>query len=344
MTKTLFLLLTFIIVFNAQNVLAQDTSFETIERLMEIRRKGQKKKFNSEFDRVQRNSKQHSEVKLKDITGSKIILIALSKGTKIINFQSNDDILLRKNMVVNIYEVSDEFGYFYIKSKKNELKYKVHREDIHKLDRVTKMVDDPDTFTPEKPKKKHQYYDRNFYLTHQFSFDVAYTASESVQALLNERDALFGESTSYSYSLYSNWNYPFQSGLTCMWENTLFKRGAYTDLIRRSFQLGAIIKSEDIWWRKRRFQFSLKVMTSLYSAFNATYTGGDDRYDLSMTTFYIGVEHLWKNRIGDFVIGMALKRQWIDLEDPSQSANQTDVNGVDTSVGIYFAQGFNTKW
>ncbi|MGK0367931.1 MAG: hypothetical protein ACI9QD_001071, partial [Thermoproteota archaeon] len=103
MTKTLFLLLTFIIVFNAQNVLAQDTSFETIERLMEIRRKGQKKKFNSEFDRVQRNSKQHSEVKLKDITGSKIILIALSKGTKIINFQSNDDILLRKNMVVNIY-------------------------------------------------------------------------------------------------------------------------------------------------------------------------------------------------------------------------------------------------
>ena len=277
------------------------------------------------------------KVKLEDIVKSGIFFGAIRRGTKFIHLKSGKVYYNQKLLTVRAYRKSDYEGYKVLVNKDGFSTHKVLSTGIDNIKSVVDLYEAPKKFKATKKKLNYKEFDEKIKYTAQFNLNTGITESKFLKNLSRNSSSL-SQTFRYELQVYSSFNLPFSIGASLNLENTfrqLSQNGGYKI---NTLSLGPLIKSKEKQIGDGFYTLSGQFRHDIFS--NATVQIEDESksFNLTQTSFALGVERRLKSFLGELALGVNYQRQWFRASSEGSSSNTSkDSNTADSiliSLGI----------
>lgn len=279
-------------------------------------------------------------VTLPTIRISKVVQKALKRNAPIQNIKTFKLVTNDERVLVNVHELSDEKGFFYIVEKNGDVIRRVQMQFLEPVDVVTTMYEPPKEYVEiEKPRNVSPD-DPAAGLISQFALRIGQTRSNWTADLLNDTRAANGVSTTLATNLLLDWREEFRLGATLQYETSTHNyEGGAAQYKNPSF--GLMIQSPPSYWGGGPWRVGAQFRTGPFATLELPNVNGrPSEVKLRTTTIQFDWQYFNKNRWGEWSIGLAFQRDYPKIRRQTNAAFLESDARTNDQVGLFVTQGF----
>lgn len=288
---------------------------------------------------IPRYQNPHELVDLKQILSSGVETSGIKKGAIIQDIKTSQSIVAKKLTTVNHYSLADERGFLYLLNKDGETKYRVHLKYIEKASIVTTLRRPPKKYIETKKIFNTNKWDEVPPWSFSANLSTGYMNAGFIRDLVNDSAARGAFAYGLGTDLAFRFAQGFQAALALNLESASFSYSNSTAKYN-TIGLGPLVRSPQFifWEQKTRFFFS--YFTNIKSDFTINSPGGGAEFPLNVNSLRIGAEFPYKNKLGEFFVGLMYQRSWIRLQDQPESVFIDSQKKPNDFYGIGIRQEF----
>lgn len=295
------------------------------------------------FNKQKRHSKFsnfHREIKFEKIISSGTQFGIIPKGSFIQNVQTFESVKIQKPKYVEYFNLEDEFGYKYLKSKDGSVSWRISTQFVEPIKQDLEMYVPPLKYTPAPQNLVKTVYDRELSLPLEFGIYAGLVQSNFMADLMNDTKAGQGTSNQYGVQIFTKWRLPFKIGLALHYEKASFNLSQGGNLNYSSLSFGPQLKSRefDIFENPIRFQTQFRYGPFAQSTSQTYFT--IETYKFNSTDILTSLERPIKNQLGEFVFGLYFQVQWLNLKDQKSTVSLNATTETNRSIGLNLSQVF----
>jgi len=254
--------------------------------------------------------KEALKVQREDIINSKVIIIAIKKGSILVELNSNDTFITSKEVIARAFQLEDYDGYRLLIGKDNKIKYKVRADVTSNLKTMLAMYEEPRSFDPIEKKIDFNLVDKELLFNYDLTLNLGLGKSSFLNEVTNANDH-FSNIFSYELAILGKWKFPIQAGFLTKYET----QSAQANSISYSFDsllLGLSFELQDQDFYIKDFNIGLKLYTELVSRLNITGPDGSETINISKNALNLYfTKPFYEVFNGDLLWGVNYSRQWI---------------------------------
>jgi hypothetical protein len=261
----------------------------------------------------------------------------VKSGSLIININDNSTKNNSTSFQGLFYNLPDEYGFKYLIGKDGSVIYKIHLDAIEGLTEISEMYEKPLSYTPAPVISKIND-DANLSFKPEFSFYAGMVQGNFIKDFFNDSSAYLGQTTQYGFHYFTNWYYPIKLGAVVHYELSTYQLTGGGVAKYSSFSIGPQFKSKDfeLFDQTARLQLQYRI-SSLASLSGETINGSvSEKFNSSDLLF--SLEHPVKNQWGEFVFGLFIQRQWLNIRQQSEIVSLRSSTNYNQAFGISLAQ------
>jgi len=279
-------------------------------------------------------------VEFQKIKDSGTELGSVKGGTPLIRLSDNLPLKVPGPIFVRYYRMQDEHAFKYLVNKDGSCLYKIHENYVEPIKQELSLYEPPLRYTRAPKNIIKAEFDKSFKLLPEIGIYVGAVNGKYMVDLFNDSRASSGTSVQYAAHLMGRWDYPVKAGLALHYERTTYTLSGGGEVNYNSLNFGPIFKSKDfgIWDGAFRFQGQFRV--SPFSNLSAQTQRGEYDAKFNSADLNIGIEIPAQNSWGDFVFGIFIQKQWLNLRDQSEIVKIQASNNTNDMIGMSLSQVF----
>lgn len=282
----------------------------------------------------------HRPVTLPTIRISKVVQKALKKNAPIQNINTFKLETNEERVLVNVHELADEKGFFYLVEKNGDVIRRVQMYYLEPVDVVTTMYEPPKEYIEIDKPKNISPDDPEAGLISQFALRMGQTSSKWTADLLNDAKAANSISTTLSTNLMLNWREEFRLGATLQYETSTHSyEGGTAQYKNPSF--GFMIQSPPSYWGGGPWRVGAQFRTGPFATLQLpNLNGRPSDVKLRTTTIQLDWQYYNKNRWGEWSLGIAAQRDYPKIRRQTNAAFLESDARTNDQIGLFVTQGF----
>ena len=275
-----------------------------------------------------------------DILASPIFHAIAQKGSILVARESLKKKKLPKQITVELYSLTDQEGYFYIKSEKS--KFKVLPKYVERIETISDLYDEPKKFTPVTEDQVIRPSNDELVFGTLASIDLGLTRPNFIRDILGVTSHLV---ETYRYKIRAefqvapNFRLGAEGELEALTSGGLNEIGGYTS---ETYSLGPIFKWQGFSLSNQHYSLVTSLKQSLSSTLESEIEGIENDFRLRTTSLTLGIEFDSKDFKDEFVVGFEARRNWTQVTSSTRDFVQRDTGLNDDS--IVFKAGYFISW
>ncbi|MFP5385910.1 MAG: hypothetical protein ACLGHN_07505 [Bacteriovoracia bacterium] len=279
-------------------------------------------------------------ISLDEIKDSGVSYGAIKESATLSHIPDNKLYQTSRMIYVKYFNKEDEQGFKYLREVDGEVKWKIRGEAVEPLKEELTLYVPPHRYTPAPDNIVRAEYDKKLSIPPEASFYAGFVQGDYMSDLLNDNAARSGISNQFGLHFFTQWKLPIKAGGVLHYEKASYELSSGGQILYSSFSFGPQFKTRefDIAGHPLRFQTQFRV--SPLSRASAETTAGSVTFKFNSADLLVSVERPIKNRYGEFVLGLYLQSQWLNLKDQTAPVQVEASNETNKSFGLSFAQVF----
>ena len=279
-------------------------------------------------------------VSMERIVESGTQMVSISGGSPLRNLATNKDHMTTKQMYLKVFNREDEHGYKYIQGKDGTVLWRVNNRYVEPIKQELELYEPPLKYTPAPKNIVRSEFDKKLTLPPEVSFYAGMVNGAFMADLFNDSKASNGTSTQYGVHFFTEWKLPIKVGGVLHYEYSTYDLSNGNKINYSSLSLGPQLKSRDFevfsWPIRLQTQFRVSPLARAAADTN----DGAKNYKFNSADVMAGVEHPIKNGLGEFVLGLYVQAQWLNLKDQPDTVSVKASNKTNNSFGLSISQVF----
>lgn len=301
-------------------------------------------KQSDEEAQIQRSTRKYLPPKriipLEKIKQSAVFYGAVRVGKHVRDIESNKNHEIKKLMYVRYYGLEDENGFKYLINKDGTIKWMVRSEYVEPIKEELALYEPPLRYTPAPTNIVRADYDKKLSVFPEVSFYTGMAQGDFMADLFEDTTARSGVSNQYGVHFFTQWKLPVKVGAVLHYERASYELNGGGKVIYSSPSLGPQIKSRDFEFAGQPLRFQTQFRVSPFAKAEADTIYGSGTFKFNSADLMASLERPVKNRFGEFVLGLYLQTQWLNIKDQDVPVSLKASNETNKSYGISFSQVF----
>jgi hypothetical protein len=320
-----------------------ETDLSSIQKLdKELPNYSEKKQSDDELD-FQRSRRRFTPptrtISFDEIKKSPVLFGSINQRATLIDIETNTSRRVHKLMYVKYFGQEDESGYKYLQNKNGSITWKVLSRHVEPIKEEVSLYEPP-IFAETPPELVEIEYDRKLTIPPEVSIYAGVVQGSYMQDLFNDDEAKKGTSTQYGVHFFTQWKYPIKAGLVLHYERSTYKLSNAGEVVYTSPSLGPQFKTREFEFLGQPLRFQTQFRISPFAKAHAETIYGDADIKFNSSDFMASLERPIKNRFGEFVLGVYVQNQWLNIRDQQSQVRVKASNATNRSYGLSFAQVF----
>ncbi len=321
----------------------KDLDIEAVERLSETMPDYQTEppavEFKEENVRARKFVYPIKAVTMAQITTSGIGLGSVKAGSYVIRIEDDVKMTVPKNMNIQYYRLEDERGFKYLVSK-GKSKYKILSHQVIDTNEETNLFEPPDQYTPAPKNIIAAEYDDGFNFVPEPFFYAGFVDGSYMKDLFNDDRARYGNTSQFGIRGTAKWNWPIYAGAVFTYERSSYNLLNDGKVVYSSPSIGPMFKTKDFTILEFPFRFQTQFRVSPFARADTTFGDRQETIKFNSSDFLVAFEHPVKNGWGEFVLGLFVQAQWLNLKEQEGRTKVIANNQTNNSYGVSFSQVF----
>lgn len=275
-------------------------------------------------------------IPLEDIQRSGTQMGSLKPGAPIQNLENDKNYKVAKQIYIRFFNLEDENGFKYIQNKDGTVSWRILSRFVVPIKEELSLYEPPLKYTPAPDNIVRAEYDKKLSIPPEITFLAGLVQGDFMQDLFNDTRARSGISNQYGVHFFTQWKLPIKAGGVFHYEKSTYKLSGGDQIIYSAPSFGPQFKTKDfeLFATPVRFQTQFRVSPFARAA------SKEVTYKFNSADLLASLERPYKNRWGEFVLGLYYQAQWLNLKDQSSAVQVQATNETNKSFGISFAQVF----
>jgi hypothetical protein len=228
----------------------------------------------------------------------------------------------------------------YLRDEDGSVKWKIRGEAVEPIKDALTLYVPPHRYTPAPDNIVRAEYDKKLSIPPEVSFYAGLVQGDYMSDLLNDNEARSGLSNQYGLHFFTQWKLPIKAGAVLHYENATYKLSNGGQVYYSSLSFGPQFKTREFELAGHPLRFQTHFRVSPFSRASADTAAGNVTFKFNSADLLASLERPIKNRYGEFVLGLYLQSQWLNLKNQSAPVQVEASNETNKSFGLSFAQVF----
>ncbi len=288
--------------------------------------------------------KEALKIKLKHIVTSGTYLANVRRGTQLVHLRTGKIHYTQKDLTVKAYRKSDYEGYKLLINKNGFSTYKVKDAQVNAITEITKLYEPPLKHTPViKKKVQFRIRDNDLKFKTHFNFHFGLTDPKFISDLGNMENHV-GQTVRYEASVYGDFDFPIETGLTIQWENMFGQLSSGGQYNSNALSIGPSFKSTRFKMGSGFYKVIAQARLAAFSKIAINSTAYTANFSSSQTSVVLGLEREFKTLFGKILIGGNYQRQWLKPSSENYIAQVSTHNNYNDSYVLTIGHGADWIW
>jgi hypothetical protein len=293
------------------------------------------------FNRETRNfSPPIKIISMEKILGSGTQMGAISSGSPIRNIESNSNHHVSKLFYVKYFNLEDENGFKYIQNNDGTVSWKILSRYVAPIKEEIALYVPPLRYTPAPKNIVRTEYDYKLSILPELSLYTGVVQGDYMQDLFDDNKARSGLSNQYGIHFFTQWNLPIKAGAVLHYEKTTYRLSDGGEVLYTAPSFGPQFKTKDFELFDNPVRFQTQFRISPLARATTRTDSGSVTFKFNSADLLASLDRPFKNRYGEFILGLYLQSQWLNIKDQSQFVNVKPSNRTNRSIGLSFSQVF----
>ena len=279
-------------------------------------------------------------ISLDEIKQSGVSYGAIKERATLSSVADNKLYQTSRMIYVKYFNREDEQGFKYLQDEDGSVKWKIRGEAVEPIKEELTLYVPPHRYTPAPDNIVRAEYDKKLSIPPEVSFYAGIVQGDYMSDLLNDDKARSGLSNQYALHFFTQWKLPIKAGGVLHYENTSYKLSNGGQVLYTSISFGPQFKTKEFELGGHPLRFQTQFRVSPFSRASAETNEGNVTFKFNSADLLVSLERPIKNRYGEFVLGLYLQSQWLNLKDQTAPVQVKASNETNKSFGLSFAQVF----
>lgn len=280
------------------------------------------------------------KITLEEIKQSGTSLGAINEGALLRKLDSNKDFEVTELIYVKYFNLQDEHGFKYLLNEDGEVNFRVPSRYVAPIKEELALYEPPLIYTPAPDNIVRAEYDKKLSIPPEFSFYTGFVQGDFMKDLFNDGKARSGVSNQYGIHFFTQWKLPVKAGLVLHYERATYKLSNGSQINYSSPSFGPQFKTREFEIADHPIRFQTQFRVSPFARASAESSAGEIFYKFNSADLLFSVERPIKNRLGEFVAGLFIQTQWLNIKDQSRAVSVKASNQTNKTFGLSFSQVF----
>lgn len=324
--------------------LAQEDPFDlsVVDKLRERERKVLDKILEAKRADYNLSERESLKVQVADILSSPTFLGHILKGEKLVDLETDEQVILNEDINVRAHSLADKSGYLYLQNNDGGATYKTLAANVSNIEEVTQMREPPLKYAPVVKRKVERTVDKDFSFFTELNLHLGLTSPKFTRDLVNDDTSNSGRAIRYELQAYSEFALPFSVGGNLMIESVNGDIGNGESYSASALSFGPLLKSPEVEIFGLALRGTLGARSSVFSRVQEARSADGASYRLAQTSLFLGAQKDARLALGEFVVGASFQRQWSKASSDGYSADLDFESTYDDSFSISF--GHKMGW
>lgn len=276
---------------------------------------------------------------LEMIAKSPLIQKSIPQFSQLIDLETNDVIILDRNIIVEVHELTDAHDFSYIVNKQNKITHRVASRMVFSIRPELVMYEEPRSFNEIKQRKNISPFDKELTWYPEAMLSVGLTNSVWTSDIVNDTSARTGTGYLIGGRYMANLGDKFQLGAVVQLENSqhTIENG---EARYRNYSFGVAAKSPKLDWGGFPWRMTGEFRIGPVGQLVVQTSQFREELLLRTTTTVLGWERVFNNRLGEWSWGLSWQRDWPKLRSQDVLVSKTPSESTNDLIGLHFTQGF----
>ena len=279
-------------------------------------------------------------IPLDKIKKSAVFYGAIPAGTRIRDFESNKNYEVKKLMYVRYHGQEDENGFKYLLNKDGSIKWLVRSNYVEPIKDELVLYEPPSRYTPAPTNIVRAEYDKKLSIPPEVTFLTGIVKGDFMVDLFEDTRARTGVNNQYGIHFFTQWKLPIKVGGVLHYERASYELTGGGKVIYSSPSLGPQFKTRDFEFMGQPLRFQTQFRVSPFAKAEAETLDGNGTFKFNSADLLASIERPIKNRYGEFVLGLYVQSQWLNIKDQDVPVSLKASNETNKSYGLSFSQVF----
>ncbi len=279
-------------------------------------------------------------ISLEEIKQSGTSLGAVKSGSPLTNLKSNKNYQVSKLIYVKYYNLQDENGFKYILNKNGDVSWRIANRYVEPIKQELVLYEPPLRYTPAPENIVRTEYDKKLSLPPELSFYTGFVQGDFMKDLFNDNKAGSGVSTQYGLHVFTQWKLPVKAGFVVHYERATYKLSNGGQILYSSPSFGPQFKTKEFDFGGHPIRFQAQFRVSPFARASARMNNEEITFKFNSADFLASIERPIKNRFGEFVVGVFIQSQWLNIKDQSLPVDVKASNETNKAFGLSLSQVF----
>jgi hypothetical protein len=292
----------------------------------------------SRYSRINRPPKRI--VRLEEIKNSGTELGAIKQGATLRELESNKNFTVTKLIYVRYFKSEDENGFKYLQDKDGSIKWRVYSHYVEPMKNELVLYEPPLRYTPAPDDIVRAEYDQKLSVPPEFSIYTGKVQGDFMKDLFEDNKAQDGVSNQYGVHFFTDWKLPIKAGAVIHFERATYHLTGGGEIDYTSLSFGPQFKTREFEIFSQPIRFQSQFRFSPFAKATAETTNGPIEFKFNSSDLLSSLERPIKNSLGEFVLGLYVQFQWLNIKDQTRNVSVSATNEMNKSIGLSFAQVF----
>jgi len=265
---------------------------------------------------------------------------ALNPGYPMVNLKTNKQHTVTKPIYVNYFNLEDENGFKYIKNNDGSVIWRIKSDYVEPIKEELVLYEPPHRYTPAPDNIVRAEYDKKLSIPPEVSFYVGTIQGNYMSDLFDDEKAKSGLSNQYGLHFFTQWKLPIKAGVVFHYEKSSYDLSNGGQVIYSAPSFGPQFKTRDFEFLGQPLRFQTQFRVSPFAKATAETVNGSVTFKFNSADLLASIERPIKNRWGEFVLGLYMQNQWLNMKEQPQFVNVQATNQTNKSLGLTFSQVF----
>lgn len=279
-------------------------------------------------------------ISMETIINSGTQMGAIKHGNPMVHLATNQIHTASKLIYVNYFNLEDENGFKYIKNKDGKVVWRVQGHYVEPIKEELVLYEPPLRYTPTPDNIVHAEYDKKLSIPPEVSFYVGTVQGNYMSDLFDDEKAKSGLSNQYGLHFFTQWKLPIKAGVVIHYEKSSYDLANGGQVIYTAPSFGPQFKTRDFEFLGQPLRFQTQFRVSPFAKAVAKTVNGEVTFKFNSADLLASIERPIKNRWGEFVLGLYIQNQWLNMKEQPQFVNVRATNETNKSFGLTLAQVF----
>jgi hypothetical protein len=208
------------------------------------------------------------------------------------------------------------------------------------IDEDLALYETPLKYTPAPEKIIKTHYDHKLSIQPELTLYAGKIAGHYMRDLFQDKKASQGQSQQLGLHFFTQWKIPLKAGAVFHYEKSSYELSENGQIFYSSFSFGPQIKTRDFYLFQYPFRLQYQFRYGPFAKVKAETIDVNKNFKFNSSDLMISLEFPLKNQWGDFILGLYLQSQWLNLKDQTQPVKINSSNQTNQSYGLSIAQVF----